>query len=247
MMDTASSDVAMPIGPRVDPAPARRPERTTIQGRTVTLSPLDPIANGDSLYEGTRGQSGDRLWQYLFEGPFPDRAAFDAHLQRIAASQDPLFFAILDSASGRAVGYASLMRIEPVHRVIEVGNILFTPRLQQTALATEAMYLMARYVFEDLGYRRYEWKCNALNAPSRRAALRFGFTFEGIFRQHLIVKGRNRDTAWFSMLDSEWPVRKSNFERWLDPSNFAGDGKQKASLSQLNQSPGPPGADPGSS
>ena len=182
-----------------------------------------------------KGRRGDRLWQYLFEGPFADRAAFDLHLQRIAASEDPLFFAILDNASGSAVGYASYMRIEPVHRVIEVGSILYTPRLQQTTLATEAMYLMARHVFEDLGYRRYEWKCNALNAPSRRAALRFGFTFEGIFRQHMIVKGRNRDTAWFSMLDSEWPARKANFERWLDPSNFGPDGRQKVALSTLNE------------
>ena len=170
------------------------------------------------------------MWQYLFEGPFADRAAFDLHLHRIAVSEDPLFFAILDESSGAAVGYASYMRIEPVHRVIEVGSILYTPRLQQTTLATEAMYLMARHVFEDLGYRRYEWKCNALNAPSRRAALRLGFTFEGIFRQHMIVKGRNRDTAWFSMLDSEWPVRKANFERWLDPSNFGRDGRQKGAL-----------------
>jgi RimJ/RimL family protein N-acetyltransferase len=127
------------------------------------------------------------------------------------------------------------MRIEPAHRVIEVGGILFTPRLQRTVGATEAMYLMARHVFEDLGYRRYEWKCNALNAPSRRAALRLGFTFEGVFRQHMIVKGRNRDTAWFSMLDSEWPQRKAAFERWLDPSNFNAEGRQQVSLSALNR------------
>jgi RimJ/RimL family protein N-acetyltransferase len=130
------------------------------------------------------------------------------------------------------------MRIEPDHRVIEVGSILYTARLQHTPQATEAMYLMARHVFEDLGYRRYEWKCNALNAPSRRAALRFGFSFEGIFRQHMIVKGRNRDTAWFAMLDSEWPVRKANFERWLDPANFAEDGQQKVALSRLNGASG---------
>lgn len=233
-MDDAS-EIALPIGARVDASPARRPARITISGRLVTLVPLDPRGHGDSLYEGTRGEAGDRLWQYLFEGPFPDRASFDIHLQRMAASEDPLFFAILDSGSGSAVGYASYMRIEPVHRVIEVGSILYTPRLQQTPLATEAMYLMARHVFEELGYRRYEWKCNALNAPSRRAALRFGFRFEGIFRQHMIVKGRNRDTAWFSMLDSEWPVRKANFERWLDPSNFGSDGRQKLALSQLNE------------
>lgn len=230
----ANSEGAAPIGPRVDGSPARRPGRTTLPGRVATLAPLDLCAHGDALYEGTRGEAGDRLWQYLFEGPFADRAAFDVHLHRIAASEDPLFFAIMENASKRAVGYASYMRIEPGHRVIEVGNILYTPRLQQTTLATEAMYLMARHVFEVLGYRRYEWKCNALNAPSRRAALRFGFSFEGIFRQHMIVKGRNRDTAWFSMIDSEWPLRKANFERWLDPSNFGQDGRQKVALSQLN-------------
>ena len=234
MRDEAKSEVAMPIGPAVDGTPARRPARTTLPGRVVTLTPLDPQAHGAALYEGTCAEAGDRLWQYLFEGPFTNWAAFDLHLRRIAASEDPLFLAILDNASARAVGYASYMRIEPVHRVIEVGSILYTPRLQQTALATEAMYLMARHVFEDLGYRRYEWKCNALNAPSRRAALRFGFRFEGVFRQHMIVKGRNRDTAWFSMLDSEWPVRKANFERWLDPSNFGEDGRQKVALSRLN-------------
>lgn len=229
----AKTDDALPVGFRVDTSPARRPGRTTLPGRITSLVPLDARGHADALYDGTRGEAGDKLWQYLFEGPFPDRAAFDIHLQRMAASEDPLFFAILDAASGKAVGYASYMRIEPTHRVIEVGSILYTPRLQQTAMATEAMYLMARHVFEDLGYRRYEWKCNAMNAPSRRAALRLGFTFEGIFRQHMIVKGRNRDTAWFSMLDSEWPARKANFERWLDPSNFGTDGRQKVALSAL--------------
>ena len=140
---------------------------------------------------------------------------------------------------GDAVGYASYMRIEPVHRVIEVGSILYTPRLQRTIGATEAMYLMARHVFEDLGYRRYEWKCNALNAPSRSAALRLGFTFEGIFRQHMIIKGRNLDTAWFSMLDSEWPQRKAAFERWLDPSNFDANGRQRQSLAGAATEAGP--------
>ena len=238
MSDEHSSESARLANALVDTTPARRPTRTTIEGRRGKLEPLDPRAHGGSLYEGTRGEGGDRLWQYLFEGPFSDRAAFDVHLQRMAASEDPLFFAIIDSASGSALGYAAYMRIEPVHGVIEVGSILYTPRLQQTALATEAMYLMARHVFEDLGYRRYEWKCNALNAPSRRAALRFGFRFEGIFRQHMIVKGRNRDTAWFSMLDSEWPERKANFERWLDPKNFTGDGRQKVALSRLNRALG---------
>ena len=226
--------LASPIGPLVNVFPAKRPSRTTLQGKLVTLVPLDPVAHGDALYEATRGAAADQLWLYLFEGPFPRRADFDSHLKRAAASEDPLFFAILDRASGTAVGYAAYMRIEPVHRVIEVGSILYTPQLQRTPLATEAMYVMGRHVFEDLGYRRYEWKCNALNAPSRRAALRFGFTFEGIFRQHMIVKDRNRDTAWFSMLDSEWPARKASFERWLDPSNFGPDGRQKVALSVLN-------------
>jgi RimJ/RimL family protein N-acetyltransferase len=226
--------LASPIGALVNVSPAKRPSRTTLQGNLITLVPLDPVAHGDALYEATCGAAADQLWLYLFEGPFPRRADFASHLERAAASEDPLFFAILDRASGTAVGYAAYMRIEPAHRVIEVGSILYTPQLQRTPPATEAMYVMARHVFEDLGYRRYEWKCNALNAPSRRAALRFGFTFEGIFRQHMIVKGRNRDTAWFSMLDSEWPARKASFERWLDPSNFGPDGRQKVALSVLN-------------
>jgi RimJ/RimL family protein N-acetyltransferase len=209
------------------------PQRTVMAGRTVTLVPLDPVAHAESLFAKTHGPEKEQLWQYMGDGPFPDRAAFDESLRRKAAAEDPLFYAILDNAGGDALGYASYLRIEPAHRCIEVGNIVYTPQLQRTTGATEAMYLMARYVFEELGYRRYEWKCNALNAPSRRAALRFGFTFEGIFRQHMIVKGRNRDTAWFAMLDSEWPARKASFERWLSPENFDGAGRQKVSLSSL--------------
>ncbi|WP_180539815.1 GNAT family N-acetyltransferase [Nevskia soli] len=207
-----------------------KPERVTLTGRTVRVVPLNPELHGDALFEGSSGPANDRLWDYLFEGPFTDRAAYQEHLIQKAALDDPLFFAIIDNQTQRAVGRASYLRIEPAHRVIEVGNILYTPQLQRTAGATEAMYLMARYVFEDLGYRRYEWKCNALNEPSRRAALRLGFTFEGIFRQHMIVKGRNRDTAWYSMLDSEWPQRKQAFDRWLDPANFDAHGHQKSSL-----------------
>jgi RimJ/RimL family protein N-acetyltransferase len=196
----------------------------------VTLEPLDRAAHGDALWEAIRAPENDELWRYLFDGPFRDRAAFDASLDRKSSGGDPLFFAIVDRASGRAVGYASYMRIEPAHRVIEVGSILYTPALQRTAGATEAMYLMARHVFDDLGYRRYEWKCNSANAASRRAALRLGFIFEGIFRQHMIVKGMSRDTAWFSMLDREWPARKAAFERWLDPANFDAEGRQIAPL-----------------
>jgi RimJ/RimL family protein N-acetyltransferase len=224
----------VPIGAKVDAGAAKHPQRTSLDGRVVRVVPLDPIAHAGTLYDGSRGEANEQLWLYLFEGPFATRAAFDSHLEQKASSEDPLAFAILEKSSGEAVGYASYMRIEPAHRVIEVGSILFTPRLQRTMGATEAMYLMARHVFDDLGYRRYEWKCNALNAPSRSAAVRLGFTFEGIFRQHMIIKGRNRDTAWFSMLDSEWLHRKAAFERWLDPSNFDAKGRQKISLSTLN-------------
>lgn len=200
------------------------PAKLTIEGQYVSLFPLDPEVHGDSLWDEVKGH--DDLWLYLFDGPFSDRGAFGDNLVKKASTADPLFFAIVDRASGKAAGVASLMRIEPAHRCIEVGNILYSPVLQRTRGATEAMYLLARHVFEDLGYRRYEWKCNALNEPSRRAALRLGFQFEGIFRQHMIVKGRNRDTAWFSMLDGEWPARKERFERWLQPSNFDSEGEQ---------------------
>jgi RimJ/RimL family protein N-acetyltransferase len=208
---------------------APRPTRVTLAGRHVSIVPVDPAAHAASLYRDSHGPGHEGLWRYLFTGPYPDEASFREYLDQRAASEDPLFFTILDAA-GTPVGYASLMRIDPAHRVIEIGNILYTPALQRTAGATEAMYLFARYVFEELGYRRYEWKCDSRNDPSRRAALRLGFTFEGIFRQHMIVKGQNRDTAWYSMLDGEWPARKEAFERWLDPANFSADGKQRSSL-----------------
>jgi RimJ/RimL family protein N-acetyltransferase len=234
-MTAVKTTLASTLGDKlIDLAPAKLPQRSRLEGRIVRIVPLDPIAHAATLYDATRGEENDGLWRYLFEGPFATRDAFDAHLQQKASSEDPLAFALLEKSSGDAVGYASYMRIDPAHRVIEVGSILFAPQLQRTKGATEAMYLMARHVFEDLGYRRYEWKCNALNVPSRSAAERLGFTFEGIFRQHMIIKGRNRNTAWFSMLDSEWPKRKAAFERWLDASNFDADGRQKISLSVLN-------------
>jgi RimJ/RimL family protein N-acetyltransferase len=210
---------------------APRPTRVTLAGRHVRIVPVDPVAHADALYAGSHGPGREDLWRYLFTGPYPDAAQFRAYLEQRAASEDPLFFTILDAA-GAPVGYASLMRIEPAHRVIEIGNILYLPLLQRTAGATEAMYLFARYVFEDLGYRRYEWKCDSRNEPSRRAALRLGFTFEGVFRQHMIVKGQNRDTAWYSMLDGEWSARREAFEKWLDPANFSPDGRQRSSLSR---------------
>jgi RimJ/RimL family protein N-acetyltransferase len=224
-MDGESNE---PLGPLVDATPAPRPERITLNGSSVTLVPLDPAAHARDLFDAVRG--ADHLWTYLFYGPFAEYASFRVHMDGLAASTDPLFFAIVDNTSGRAVGRAALMRIEPAHRVIEVGHVLYSPALQRTRGATEAMFLLARYVFDDLGYRRYEWKCDALNGASRAAALRLGFTDEGTFRQHLIVKGRNRDTAWFSMLDVEWPKRKRAFERWLSPANFDAGGRQLSPL-----------------
>jgi RimJ/RimL family protein N-acetyltransferase len=217
----------------VDATPAKRPERTILEGRYVTLVPLDPEVHGEALWDATKGDQNDALWRYVAEGPFPDRDDFDRVLAGMAASEDPLYFAIVGRSTQRAAGRASYLRIDTKHRVIEVGSILYAPALQRTRGATEAMYLMARHAFEDLGYRRYEWKCHALNEASRCAALRLGFTFEGIFRQHQIVKGRNRDTAWFSMLDSEWPRRKEAFERWLNPENFLPSGEQKKRLGDL--------------
>ncbi len=214
----------------LDPDPCPTPARCRLEGRLVTLEPLDAAAHAQSLYDGTHGKGEDDLWRYMGDGPYANRNDFEAALRQKAISEDPLFFAIVDRRSGLAVGQASYLRITPAHRVIEVGNIIYTRQLQRTAAATEAMYLMARHAFEDLGYRRYEWKCNARNLPSRRAALRLGFRFEGIFRQHMIVKGRNRDTAWYAMLDAEWPARKAALERWLDAANFAADGRQKTKL-----------------
>jgi len=221
-----------PIGAPVDDTRARRPVPTTLIGRYATLVPLDPAAHAEALYEEIRGR--DEVWLYLFEPPPPNRAAFTALLERKAASPDRVYLTVMDHTLGQAAGYASYLRIDEAHRSIEVGDILFTPAIQRTRAATDAMYLMARHAFEDLGYRRYEWKCNDLNAPSKRAAVRFGFTFEGVFRQHMIVKGRNRDTAWFAMLDADWPARKAAFERWLDPANFDAAGRQRVSLSAIS-------------
>ncbi|MEP7383462.1 MAG: GNAT family protein, partial [Gemmatimonadota bacterium] len=207
-----------------------RPSHVVLEGRFGRLRPLEPARDGDQLYALSHGDEAEAQWAYLFTGPYPDRRDFDAHLTRIAAgTTDPVYWAIADQ-DDEAVGWLSLMRIEPSHRVIEVGSILYTPAMQRTALATETQYLLARYVFDSLGYRRFEWKCDALNAPSRRAAERFGFTYEGTFRQHMLVKGRNRDTAWYAMLDHEWPDRKARFERWLAPSNFDAAGRQRTSL-----------------
>lgn len=199
-------------------------------GQYVSLERLDADEHGDDLWAAAGGEKHAGLWTWMPDGPFLTREAFDRSLKTRQAAVDVQVFAIVDASSGRAEGHATYMREDVKNRVIEVGYIVYGPALQRTRAATEAMFLMARRVFEEMGYRRYEWKCNALNAPSRRAAERLGFTFEGIFRQHMIVKGQNRDTAWFSMLDCEWPERKTAFERWLDPENFDADGRQKSAL-----------------
>jgi len=203
-----------------------RPERATIEGRYCRLEPLEPRRHGDQLFAASMAPGAEERFRYLFEAP-QSRADFDAWLARSAASEDPLYFAVIDSASGRCEGRQALMRIVPEHGVIEVGSILWGPAIARTRVATEALFLCARYALDDLGYRRFEWKCNALNEPSRRAAARFGFTFEGIFRQHMMVKGESRDTAWFSIIDKEWPPLRQIFERWLDATNFDHKGRQK--------------------
>jgi len=218
----------LPIGAAVDPAPAQSPGPVRLQGRFGSLEKLNAKRHGGALWNAVDGH--DHIWIYMSAyGPFANEQVFAEWLEQREKLDDPYSYAIVDG-TGRAVGIATLMEIMPAMRRIEVGHIVYSPALQRTPLATEAQYLLARYVFETLGYRRYEWKCNALNAASMRAALRFGFTFEGILRQHMIAKGRNRDTAYYSMLDSEWPARKAEFERWLAPDNFDAEGRQKTRL-----------------
>ena len=218
------------VGEPVDARPAQRPQRIPLAGRYVDVVPVDASAHGDSMYVSATGPGTETIWTYLSVGPWPDRASLDGWLRQSECAEDPFVYALVEKTSGRALGIATYMRIEPAHRVIEVGGIWFTPALQRTRAATEAMYLMATNAFEVLRYRRYEWKCNAFNEPSKRAALRLGFTYEGLFRQHMIARGRNRDTAWFSMLDAEWPARREAFERWLAPENFNADGRQRSRL-----------------
>ncbi len=211
--------------------PARPLSRVALEGELVRLEPVDVARHAGQLFAAQ--SSAPELWEYLPYGPFESETDFRVWLTERAASSDPLFYAIVERRSGRALGMASFLRVERGHGVIEVGHIWYSPALQRTRLATEAMYVMARHVFDDLGYRRYEWKCNALNKPSRSAALRLGFTFEGVFRQHMVIKGENRDTAWYSMLDGEWPAAKAAFEAWLRPENFDAEGRQLRSLAEL--------------
>lgn len=230
MSAEAHPDTGQPVGAAVDTTPALAPGPVTLEGRFGRVERLSP-AHAASLWRQVKG--AEAIWTYIADsGPFAETAAFDAWLARRIAAQDPYAYAIVDRDE-RVMGTAALMSTRPAMRVIEVGSIVYSPALQRTPLGTEAQYLLARYAFETLRYRRFEWKCDELNAPSRRAALRYGFTFEGIFRQHMITNGRNRDTAWFSIVDSEWPMRRAALERWLAADNFDSAGRQIESLSRL--------------
>jgi RimJ/RimL family protein N-acetyltransferase len=208
------------------------PQRVALEGRLARLEPV-AATHAASLFAAAQGPDADPgLWDYLGYGPFADLNGFTAWVEERAASEDPLFFAVVDRATGEARGMVSFMRMDPANGVIEIGHIWFGAGLQRSRAATETIYLLARHAFDDLGYRRLEWKCNNENARSKRAAERFGFTFEGVFRQHMITKGRNRDTAWFSIIDREWPAIRSGFERWLADDNFDAAGNQKRSLAE---------------
>jgi len=206
----------------------------TLEGRFCRLEPLDPVRHGDQLFAASMAPGAEDRFRYLFESP-QDRTAFDGWLARAAASEDPMFFAVIDLSSQRCEGRQAFLRITPEHGVIEVGSIMWGPAIARTRTATESLFLFARYAFEELDYRRFEWKCNAHNEPSIRAARRFGFIYEGTFRQHMVVKGQNRDTAWFAMTDSEWPTLRKAFARWLAPTNFDQQGRQKARLEDLRR------------
>ncbi|HSO48433.1 MAG TPA: GNAT family protein [Rhizobiaceae bacterium] len=215
-----------------------RPQRTVLEGRYVRLEPLDPARHGDDLFLAATEGDAQARFRYLFETVPQSRDEFQAWLEKAAASEDPLFFAVIDRETGMAVGRQTLMRIDPVHGVIETGSIHWGPRMQRSPKSTEALFLHARHVFDDLGYRRFEWKCHNENAPSKLAAARFGFTHEGLFRQHMVTKGGNRDTAWFSIIDKEWPRLRAAYEAWLDPSNFDASSMQKRKLADLTASSG---------
>lgn len=233
---TRAEPPALPIGAILDRLPpGRKPDGRMLFGRTVTLEPLDMRRHAEALFTASHGGSDPegRIWTYLAYGPWADFAGFRAWIENQAASRDPLFFTIVPRVTRKPAGMAAFMNIRPEAGVVEIGNIWFSPVLQKTREATEAIYLLMRHAFEELGVRRLEWKCDALNAGSRAAAARFGFTYEGEFRKHMVIKGRNRDTAWFSITDDEWPAIRAAFQRWLDDANFDGAGRQLSPLSPL--------------
>ncbi len=211
--------------------PRPLPPASAMVGRYCRLERADADRHAADLFAAYAEAENDRDWTYLSQNLPRDAGQYAEWLRAAAAQPDPFFHAIIDQATGRACGVAAYLRIDPANGVIEVGNINFAPKLKRTRVATEAMFLMMRRAFDELGYRRYEWKCDSLNAPSRAAAARYGFRFEGIFRQAVIYKGRNRDTAWFSIIDAEWPRVRAAFERWLDPGNFDAEGRQREPLS----------------
>jgi RimJ/RimL family protein N-acetyltransferase len=210
-----------------------RPPRTAMEGRYAAVEPIDADRHAADLFAANSEDEEGRMWTYMPYGPFTTLAEYRAWIEKACLGDDPLFHAIRDKRTGRAGGVASYLRIDPPVGVIEIGHIALSPSFQDHAASTDAMYLMMARVFDELGYRRYEWKCDALNEPSRRAAERLGFTFEGIFRQATMYKGRNRDTAWYAVIDKEWPALKGAYLTWLDPANFDADGRQRQSLRSL--------------
>ena len=228
------NSLGQPIGAPVPTwTERRRPPRTPMLGHYCQVEPLDPRKHGRDLFEAAATDKEGRIWTYLGYGPFATHQAYAGWMSTTCMGEDPLFHAIVDLATGKAVGVASLMRIDPKGGAIEVGHICLMPPGQRGRVATESMFLLMKRVFDEVAYRRYEWKCDALNAPSRKAAERLGFSYEGLFRQATVYKGRNRDTAWYSIIDKEWPRLKACFETWLDPSNFDSEGQQKLRLSDL--------------
>jgi len=227
------NELGQPVGrPIPEWKGVERPPRTPMTGRYCRVEPIDPARHAEDLYRANALDPSNRNFTYLLSGPFATFDAYRQWLESVRLGDDPVFHAIVDTETGKAAGAASYMRIDPKNGSIEVGNINFSPLLQRKRAATEAMYLMMKRVFE-LGYRRYEWKCDSLNAPSRAAAQRLGFSYEGIFRQAIVYRGRSRDTAWYAMIDSEWAELDQAFQRWLDPANFDAQGKQRKRLSEL--------------
>ena len=233
-MPPTTNHLGQPIGFAVpDWVPAKRPPSTPMIGRWCRVEPLDVADHSADLFEAYSEDRDGRVWSYLPYGPFETLAEFRDWMAASCLGDDPLFHAIVEGARGRALGVASYLRVVPETGVIEVGHINHAPALQRSAAATEAMVLMMARIFEELGYRRYEWKCDSLNGASRAAAERLGFSFEGVFRQATMYKGRNRDTAWYAITDRDWPALKAAYEAWLDPANFDAGGRQKARLAEF--------------